>query len=203
MKTILFSLLVLLSISTAQARSFCTKTHDHDLDLPCEVEETLWYFGGSYGRAKIHAQNTAATVSSLDSNSILLGRRFTDHVAIEGGYVQFGTFFNMWRSQVLDVHVYSLSLLGRQPLDEGHYVSLYGRVGYASSVVRIQGVGHNWHGDVTFGGGMEITLDPNHNWYLRLGADRYNTGALTVMIPGIYEPLDWINNYSATVMFNF
>jgi opacity protein-like surface antigen len=109
----------------------------------------------------------------------------------------------MWASQTIDVHVYSLSLLGRLPIDEGHYFSLYGRGGYATSVVNIHGVGRNWHGDFTFGGGAEITLDPDHNWYLRLGADRYNTRALTVITPGVYEPKDWIMNYNATVMFNF
>jgi opacity protein-like surface antigen len=197
------ALVALLSVSTAQARSFCTNAHDHDLDLPCQVEETMWYFGGSLGRAKLHAENTLTSSTAISSNSVVLGRRISDRLAIEGGYVQFGSFFNIWKSQALNVHVYSLSLLGRQPLDPGHYVSLYGRIGYASSVVTIHNVGKNWHGDATFGGGAEFTLDPNHNWYLRLGVDRYNTGALTVITPGVYEPRDWINNYSANVMFNF
>ena len=202
MKTILFSLLVLFSITTAEARSFCTKSYKHDLDLPCEVEETYWYAGGSLGRAALHAQNTSA-VSSLSSNSLVFGRRFTDRLAIEGGYTQFGSFFNLYRNQALEVHAYSLALVGRQPLDSGHYVSLYGKLGYASSVVNIIGVGHNWHGDWTYGAGVEFTLDSAHNWFMRVGVDQFNTGALTVIVPGLYEPKDSITNYSALLLVNF
>lgn len=203
MKTLAIIAVFMFSVSVAQAGNYCTHDHNHDLDLPCLVDESDYYLGLGYGKEIPYATNHTATDSEFMTYSLLFGKRISPRLAIEGGYVRAGSLYNEFTGRSTKVQIYSVTLAGRQPLDEKHYFALYGHIGYASSLVTIVNVGNNMHGDWTYGGGLEIALSPSRLWYLRIGIDQYNTGALTVITPGVYEPQDYINNYTATLLYNF
>lgn len=204
MKTALL-LAALLSVTTAQAGSFCTDSSRKDIDLPCKVNDTDNYVGFGVGQSVPYAANHSATAKAFGSWHGVIGRRISDNFAVEGAYIRLGSFYNTKTSQTTNVDVYSLTLFGKYPLDEDHYFSIYGRGGYASSVVNLVPVGNNWHGDITYGGGLEFTFSSpeERNWYIRIGMDQYNTGALTVVPSGGYASKDWVDTYTATLLLNF
>jgi hypothetical protein len=63
-------------------------------------------------------------------------------------------------------------------------------------------VGNNWHGDLTYGGGVEFALGPTRDWYLRMGVDEYNTGALSVLVAGQPVPRDKLDIFSVSILLN-
>lgn len=188
----------------SQAGSFCTKSSSRDLDLHCDIEETDLYVGVGVGRIMSAAKSFNFQQSSSSSSlGILVGKRLNDTYSFETQYLQAGILFDPASSNSTEVNIFSFTGIGRIPLDSGHYISVYGRFGWSVSYVTIQGVGNNWHGDLTYGTGIEVGLGSARNWFMRLGIDEYHTGALSVLVPGQPVPRDKLDNFSVTLLLNF
>lgn len=198
-------LALLISSLSAQAANVCTKSSSRDLDISCDIEETEMYIGASFGHVQPVAKsfNLSAGSSSTGSLGVLIGKRFNDTYAFEAGFFQAGALYDAASANMTDVNVYSFTGLGRLPLDSGHHLSAFGKFGWGISYVTIQQVGSNWHGDLTYGAGLDISLSGSRNWFLRVGIDEYNTGALSVLVPGQAVPRDKLDNYYGTLFINF
>lgn len=203
MKTFVFLLAALLSF---QASAGIFSSEARDLDQPCVVYDSDYYWGIGLGKSKPYAANHSATAKYFGSGGVLIGRRFENRDwAIEGSYSKLGSFFNSNLNQTTDLDVFALELIGRYAVDETRYFSFYGKGGYGLTWINVSPVGSTWHGDITYGAGVEITVSPaaERSWYLRLGADRYNTGSFTPVYAGTYMPKDWVMMYSATLLLNY
>ncbi len=202
--TLKIIMIVVFFMSGANASSFCTKSSGRDLDLRCDVDQTDLYIGLGVGHVVSAAKSfNFASSSSTGSFNVLFGKRLSDAFAFETQFMQAGMLYDEVSTNKTEVNVFSFSGIGRFPLDEGHYLSLFGRFGWGVSYVTIQGVGNNWHGDLSYGAGFELGLGSARNWILRLSADEYNTGALSVLVPGQPVPRDKLENINATLLLNF
>jgi hypothetical protein len=186
------------------AKSFCTKSSSRDLDLRCDIEETDLYFGATGGRVRPAAKSFGYQENSSVSTSlgVLIGKRLNDKFSFETQYLQGGRLYDSASANVTEVNIFSFTGLGRYPLDPARYISLYGRLGWGVSYVTIQNVGNNWHGDLTYGGGVELALGSTRDLYLRIGVDEYNTGALSVLVPGQPVPRDKLDIFSISILIN-
>lgn len=176
-----------------------------DLDLPCLVHDTDNYLGFGLGRSNPQAANHSATAQYFGSGNLVIGRRLSQRIAIEGNYTSLGSFYNSATAQTTVLDTYSVVAVGKIGLDEERYISVFGRGGYSATVVSLIPVGNAWHGDLTYGAGLELTLSPavQRIWYVRFAVDRFNVGSLTPITQGAYAPKDSVTNYSASLLFNF
>lgn len=200
MKIFLFTVFMFLIIPAKADGIFDREVRD--LDLPCKVFDTDYYFGLGFGSTEPHANSFTSTASS---GSLFFGKRLSPSLSVEADYVSLGGFYNSTLNQTTYFNVLSFVALEKYSFDEERYFSIYGRAGYAASFINIVPIGSTWHGDLTYGVGLEFTLSPAEKrlWYVRLGADRYNTGSLTPVAQNGFMSNDWVMNYSLSLLFNF
>lgn len=196
-------ILALLFSSSASAGIFSADVRD--LDEPCLVYDSDGYFGVTLGRSKPQAQNHSATAKYFGSGGAMVGHRFNSRWAIEGSYLFLGSFYNSNLNQTTSLDTFAVELVRRFALDDKRYVSLYVKGGYAATWITLQPLGSAWHGDLTYGAGIELTASDaaERSWYLRLGANKYNTGSFTPIYQGTYAPKDSVINLAATLIINY
>ncbi|MDD2892570.1 MAG: outer membrane beta-barrel protein [Halothiobacillaceae bacterium] len=201
MKRFLFCVLFL--SSSAYAGMF--SKDGQDLDEPCLVYDSDSYFGVAIGKSKPSAFGHPANGKTFMAGGVFLGHRFNRRWAVEGSYLNLGTFPDSTANQATALDTFSVELVRRFAVDDYRYFSLYLKGGYAATRISLQPVGSAWHSSVAYGGGIEITAsDPEDRlWYLRIGATNINTGSLTPISPGTYVPNDSVLNYGASLIFNY
>lgn len=181
------------------------KEEVRDLDLPCLVKDTDYYLGFGLGKSQPRALNHSATAQYFGASNLFIGKRISTQISIEADYNSLGSFFNRSTAETTILNAYSAVLVGKYAFDDERYFTAFGRVGYSYTSINLIPVGTAWHGDVTYGLGLEVTLSPavQRVWYVRMAADNFNVGSLTPITPNGFAPKDLVTNYSASLLFNF
>lgn len=156
------------------------------LSVPAHAEEQTGEHGKNYIGVSV-SRLTAAPKSN--GAAILLGHRYNENLAVELAYADSGALSNVAEK----TSATSVAAIGFVPINSSFEV--YGRLGYASAHTKnAEGLSAN-RGDVTYGLGIEYSL--NENYSLGFGWDRVRVGD-NVAIPRANE-----NAYALTLLRSF
>ncbi|MBI3480910.1 MAG: outer membrane beta-barrel protein [Nitrosomonadales bacterium] len=132
--------------------------------------------GHTEGHAEGHAENyVGVAISRLNANpsstgaAVMLGHRYTEHLAVEVAYADSG----MLKEIAERTTVLSAAVIGIVPITE--VFEAYGRLGYASATTKDAAAGISAsRSDLTYGVGVEYRL--NAHYSVGLGWDRVRVG---------------------------
>lgn len=134
---------------------------------PVAAEDMHMYIGANVGSAQIDATGYDASTTF----SVLAGHKFNSNFAAEVAYVNFGSV-----DRPLGVTVksdaMSLSGVGSFPLND--QFSLFGKLGLASTNIKVTGFPSDSNTGVTFGVGAQFNFD--QQFAIRAGWDMYKVG---------------------------
>lgn len=129
------------------------------------------YIGVSGGQNKV---DQAAITNNSTGYSVFAGYSFNDYVAAEVAYTNFGKLdIDTATETVLNSNAGSLSLVGTLPM--GRFVSLFGKVGYASTTTEISiatvTAPTETQSGALIGAGLQFNM--GQTVAIRVGYDRY------------------------------
>jgi len=166
MKTIIAVLL----LTTAMSPAMAAKSYDSDMRTP------KIYIGVSGGK---DSTDIPAISTSSTAYSVFAGYAFNNYVAAELGYTSFGSL-DLGTPDTMKSSAANLSVVGSLPL--GKAVSLFGKVGYASTVTELTVGGITLPtestGNATYGAGIQFNF--GQRVAMRLGYDNYKIMVGTV-----------------------
>jgi len=168
-KFIIALLFVFVATPALAARSY--DAYDRKSHRSSASKTSKVYIGISGGQNKVDDPTNTNTSTGY---SVFAGYSFNDYVAAELAYTNFGKLdTDVTTSTVLNSNAGSFSLVGSLPM--GRFVSLFGKVGYASttteiSVASVASPTESQTG-ATYGAGVQFNL--GQTVAIRLGIDKY------------------------------
>ncbi|MCG9681628.1 porin family protein [Vibrio sp. Isolate23] len=172
MKSNVVTLISLFSLATFSTFSHAADSNEHGV-----------YVGANYGYLKVDGQDDFDD----DSDAIqgLIGYRFNPYLALEGGYIDFGSYGNNLANTETDGYTAALKIIA--PIAER--VDLYAKGGqmWYTTDYNIAGFGGSKEDEGVFAGagvGFKVTdqflINAEYMWYdVELNAENVTNGAST------------------------
>lgn len=149
------------------------------------------YMGGGLGVGTAAIQNLTTGVSTVYTSSggrLIGGYQFNKNFAIEGEYVNLGTFTDP--TLAVDATSYGIGAVGSLPLGSSQTFSLYGKIGMSSTTTKAKaaaGYVLTVPADQTKSGvsvGMGLNIDVSPKMAVRISLDSYQYGVGNDAISG-------------------